>query len=84
MQNNNIEIYVSDTGQGINEGDMDKLFQKFQQLGDSKQHVGGTGLGLAICKEIVQRHGGKILVKSELGKGSSFQFVLPIQERRAE
>lgn len=81
--NNHIEIRVCDTGPGIKEEDMDKLFLKFQQLGDSRKHVGGTGLGLAICKEIVQRHGGKIWVESELGKGSQFCFILPIQERRA-
>lgn len=81
---NHIEICVKDTGQGIKAEDIDKLFQKFQQLGDSTKQVGGTGLGLAICKEIIQRHGGKIWVESEIGKGSSFKFLLPIQERRKE
>jgi len=84
QENNNIEICLKDTGPGIRDEDMDKLFQKFQQLGDSRQHVGGTGLGLAICKEIIQRHGGKIWVESAVGKGSCFRFILPIQERRKE
>lgn len=83
-ENNYIEVCVQDTGQGIKEEDMDKLFGKFQQLGDSRKHVGGTGLGLAICKEIIQRHGGKIWVKSEFGKGTGFYFDLPLQERRKE
>ena len=83
-ENNNVEINVKDTGKGINSDDMDKLFLKFQQLGDSRKQVGGTGLGLAISKEIIDRHGGKIWVESEIGKGSCFKFVLPIHERRSE
>ena len=81
---NHMVIGIQDTGPGIDKADMDKLFQKFQQLGDSRKHVGGTGLGLAICQEIVHRHGGKIWVESELGQGSCFYFVLPFQERREE
>jgi signal transduction histidine kinase len=79
---NHLEICVKDTGSGISEEDKNKLFEAFQQLGDSTQQVGGTGLGLAICKEIVNLHGGKIWVESELGQGSSFYFIIPIQERR--
>lgn len=81
-EQNHIEVSVTDSGPGIREEDKDKLFQKFQQLGDPHQHVGGTGLGLAICKEIVGRHGGKIWVESQTGQGSCFRFVLPIEERR--
>ena len=81
--NNHIIITVTDTGKGIAEQDFSKLFQKFQQLESAeKNEKGGTGLGLAICKEIVLRHGGKIAVESTLGKGTTFSFVLPIQERR--
>lgn len=68
---------VQDTGIGIKPEDLPKLFKKFQQL-DSTRQIKGTGLGLAICKEIVERHGGKIWVESELGKGSSFNFTLPV------
>ncbi len=82
VRENHIDIYIEDTGEGIKEEDKDKLFQKFQQLGDSRKHVGGTGLGLAICKEIIHRHGGKIWVESEEGKGSQFCFILPLHERR--
>ena len=83
-EKNHIEICIKDTGQGIKEDSIDKLFQKFQQLGDSRKHVGGTGLGLAICKEIIHRHGGKIWAESEFGNGSSFHFILPLKERRKE
>jgi len=81
--NNHIIVSVTDTGKGIAEPDFPKLFQKFQQLEPvAKNEKGGTGLGLAICKEIVLRHGGKIAVESTLNKGTTFSFVLPIQERR--
>ncbi|VAX34899.1 hypothetical protein MNBD_UNCLBAC01-1226 [hydrothermal vent metagenome] len=82
QDSNSVEICVEDTGEGIKEEDVGKLFKKFQQLGDSRNHVGGTGLGLAICKKIVQFHGGKIWVESHEGKGSRFCFVLPVEERR--
>lgn len=81
--NNHIIINITDTGKGIADQDFPKLFQKFQQLESAeKNEKGGTGLGLAICKEIILRHGGKIAVESTLGKGTTFSFVLPIQERR--
>lgn len=80
---NHIIVSVIDTGKGIAEKDFPKLFQKFQQIESPEQNEkGGTGLGLAICKEIVLRHGGKIAVESTLGKGATFSFVLPIQDRR--
>ncbi|MBZ0167476.1 MAG: hybrid sensor histidine kinase/response regulator, partial [Candidatus Omnitrophica bacterium] len=82
VDQNHIQITVGDTGPGISEEDLEKLFQKFQQLGDPHQHSGGTGLGLAICKEIIHRHGGKIWAESTLGAGTLFRFVLPIAERR--
>ncbi len=75
-----IELIVSitDTGSGIKESDMDKLFQSFQQL-DSKRNrnIEGTGLGLAICRQLVTLMKGKIHVDSIYGKGSTFSFVIP-------
>jgi signal transduction histidine kinase len=83
LEKNIITVSVKDTGPGIKEEDNQKLFQKFQQLGShATRETGGTGLGLAICKEIIAKHGGKIWVESELGKGSVFLFVLPLKERR--
>jgi len=78
---NDIEVRVKDTGYGIKEEDMVKLFEKFQQLGEPHQRCVGTGLGLAICKEITRQHGGKIKVESKAGQGSSFNFILPIVEK---
>lgn len=75
-----IELIVSitDTGSGIKESDMDKLFKSFQQL-DSKRNrnIEGTGLGLAICKQLVTLMKGKIHVDSVYGTGSTFSFVIP-------
>ena len=74
-----VEVSVSDTGMGIAPEDQARVFDKFIQVGDTltdKPH--GTGLGLPICREIVERHGGRIWVVSELGKGSTFTFVLPV------
>lgn len=70
---------VSDRGRGIPPDKLETIFGRFQQVdaSDSRQK-GGTGLGLAICRSIVQQHGGRIWVESELGKGSSFYFTLPI------
>lgn len=83
-EKNCLEICVADTGSGIRDEDKDKLFLKFQQLGDSRKYAGGTGLGLAICKEIIHRHGGRIWLESQPGQGCRFHFVLPLEERRKE
>ena len=76
------EVAVSDTGPGIAEADQDKIFEEFRQAegSTSAQRKGGTGLGLAIAKRIVELHGGKIWVESEVGKGSKFTFTLPYGE----
>lgn len=72
-------ISISDTGPGISVDDQAKLFQKFSQLDTGlTRRSGGTGLGLVISKEIVVRHGGKIWVASESGKGSTFSFTIPV------
>jgi signal transduction histidine kinase/putative methionine-R-sulfoxide reductase with GAF domain len=73
-------VSVSDTGPGIADTDQKNIFEEFRQAegSTSAQRKGGTGLGLAIAKRIVELHGGKIWVESELGKGSKFTFTLPI------
>jgi len=74
---NNILVEVKDTGIGVAKKDMPKLFTKFFQV---EHAVPGAGMGLRICKIIVEAHGGKIGVKSRLGKGSTFFFTLPIKK----
>jgi signal transduction histidine kinase len=78
-----VVIEVVDHGLGIPDDQIDRLFQKFARV-RSEQHmaVQGTGLGLYICRLIVEGMGGQIWVESELGKGSTFGFVLPIDARR--
>ncbi len=79
----NIRIEVTDTGIGISKEDKTKIFKKFYQLqhGLVKQEGAGTGLGLSIAKEVVNLHGGRIGVVSELGKGSTFWFTIPISPK---
>ena len=75
-----VEIAVKDTGVGIAKEDLQKIFDKFQQIkpsGGKIKKVKGTGLGLAIVKGIVEAHRGRIWVESELDKGSNFIFTLP-------
>ncbi len=74
-----VQVSVTDTGTGIAPDHLPKLFGRFEQFGDS-QGISGTGLGLSIAKEIVERHGGEISVTSELKKGSTFTFTLPIRQ----
>lgn len=79
FQPGNVSIHVRDTGQGISVEHQKKIFDAFQQgdLSDRRQS-GGTGLGLAISRRIVEMHGGKIALSSELGKGTEFTFELPL------
>ena len=73
-------VSVSDTGPGIAQMDQQNIFEEFRQAQSSTtQKKGGTGLGLAIAKRIVELHGGKIWVESEIGKGSTFTFSLPLK-----
>ncbi|MDA3905666.1 MAG: HAMP domain-containing sensor histidine kinase [Bacteroidales bacterium] len=72
-------VSVSDTGVGISKEDSKKLFkigQSYSTSGTNKEK--GTGLGLILCKDFVEKHGGKIWVESEEGKGSNFKFTIPI------
>jgi len=76
-----IVVGITDTGIGIAPEDHDKVFEQFKQVGDTlTDKPKGTGLGLPICKEIVEHHGGKIWLESNLGQGSTFYFMLPVMK----
>jgi signal transduction histidine kinase/DNA-binding response OmpR family regulator len=73
-------VSVIDSGSGIAPEDQEKLFQPFMQVdGSLTRKSGGTGLGLSICRALVEMHGGRIGLESQVGKGSRFYFTLPIK-----
>jgi signal transduction histidine kinase len=77
-----VEIEVADTGMGIPASEQVAIFDKFYQVRQAKDvATPGTGLGLAIAKSLVELHGGRIWVESELGRGSRFIFTLPRGDR---
>jgi two-component system sensor histidine kinase ResE len=78
-QDRGILLTVRDTGRGIAEEDLPHLFERFYRADKARSsNVAGAGLGLAITKEIVQAHGGRIMVSSELGNGSLLTVCLPV------
>src|SRR5690606_28786848 len=72
-----IIIEVKDSGIGIDEKLLPKIFDRFYQVGDTHAYKGGTGIGLAFANELVELHGGEIEVSSSPGKGTTFTFLLP-------
>ena len=81
----NIEFSVTDTGIGIDKNKIKKIFENFQQASSGTSRLyGGTGLGLAIVKHLVENQGGTISVKSKVGVGSTFGFILPFLKTDAE
>jgi signal transduction histidine kinase len=76
FNNSNCIINVSDTGIGISKGDQEKVFEPFFRTKNASNYK-GYGIGLSICKRIVDIHGGRIILKSDLGQGSNFNVILP-------
>src|SRR5207249_3767630 len=73
-----VEISVADAGVGNAPEDQQAVFEEFRQVGTAAKKVEGTGLGLALCRKLVELHGGRIWVKSQVGVGSTFTFTLPL------
>jgi signal transduction histidine kinase len=80
-----IEVSVIDTGVGVAPDDHATIFEQFGQAGDTLSDTPrGTGLGLAICRDIVEHHGGRLWLESELGAGSTFRFTIPAADASRE
>jgi len=78
QEDEHVVLEVADTGVGIPEDQLERIFERFYQVdGSASRRYGGTGLGLALVKEIVEAHGGTVKVRSDLGKGSTFRVTLP-------
>ncbi|MBW2239681.1 MAG: CHASE3 domain-containing protein [Deltaproteobacteria bacterium] len=73
------QITVEDQGMGMTPEQVDKIFEKFYRVDASDTAIEGTGLGMTIVKHIVEAHGGKVWVESELGKGTTVRFTIPIE-----
>src|SRR5262249_59127558 len=80
-QDHQIVVSVADTGPGIPQEHLSKIFDRFFRAPGTKQE--GSGLGLSIAKGIVEAHGGTIWAESEMGNGSSFFFTMPLDESDA-
>jgi signal transduction histidine kinase len=81
LADDSVVVSVIDTGTGIKLEDLERVFDRFYRTGGGHKSESGIGLGLSICRGIVETHGGRIWVESEVGKGSKFSFQLPIGER---
>ena len=73
------EVSVADTGIGIAPADQSTVFEEFRQVGTADKKAEGTGLGLTLSRKFIELHGGKIWVQSEVGRGSTFTFTLPVR-----
>ncbi|HHN93215.1 MAG TPA: sensor histidine kinase, partial [Anaerolineae bacterium] len=78
QDNGDVVLEVEDTGIGIPADKLERIFDRFYQVdGSMSRRYGGTGLGLSLVKEIVEAHGGRVIVESTVGRGSTFRVTLP-------
>jgi signal transduction histidine kinase len=77
------QLWVADAGEGIPSGEQEKIFERFYRRGSElRRETQGVGIGLSIVKHIVEAHGGRVLVASEVGKGSRFTIEIPVRNEK--
>ncbi|WP_345949102.1 PAS domain S-box protein [Mucilaginibacter sp. PAMB04274] len=81
LVSNYLKVSVTDYGMGISSDDQKRIFERFYRAGEIQQHFPGMGIGLYVCDQIIKNHGGILWVESEKGKGSTFSFTLPLNEK---
>jgi PAS domain S-box-containing protein len=84
LVSNYLKVSVTDHGMGISMEDQKRIFERFYRVGDIQQHFPGMGIGLYVCDQIIKNHEGTLWVDSEKGKGSTFSFTLPLNERAGD
>ena len=77
---NSIKVSVSDSGPGVPEEELTKIFEPFEQSSRTKTKAGGTGLGLSICKQIIEMHGGSIWAINNTSGGATLYFIIPNEQ----
>ena len=77
-EENHLTVSVADTGPGIPEEALPRVFERFYRVPDVEDQAPGTGLGLTITRQIIEAHGGRIAVSSVMGQGTTFTFTLPV------
>jgi two-component system phosphate regulon sensor histidine kinase PhoR len=81
IKGSNYVLSIQDTGIGIVQSDVDKIFKRFYRVDAARSRdSGGSGLGLSICKNVVMKHGGNITVESVISKGTTFTIIIPIKK----
>lgn len=81
---NFVKVSVKDSGMGMQEGELKKIFERFYRVGEIQKRYPGMGIGLYICDQIVKNHGGTLWAESKIGEGSVFSFTLPIDNYKGE
>jgi signal transduction histidine kinase len=79
IEDNRVEFWIRDTGDGIATDEQKRIFDRFTRVKNTRRRSEGSGLGLAIVKTIVEAHGGAINLQSQLGIGSTFSLVFPLE-----
>jgi signal transduction histidine kinase len=81
---NFLKVAITDYGVGIDKKDQKKIFERFFRVDNIQKQYPGMGIGLYVCEQIVKQHGGTLWVESEIGKGATFNFTLPLNHRQPD